>query len=68
VLQDSGRKRHWLCFLYTFLLPKLSPFNRENAKSVVIMDDASIHRVDGIGIVETVQQLGDLVHFLPPWG
>jgi len=29
-------------FLYTSLLPKLFPFNGENAKSVVIMDNASV--------------------------
>jgi len=29
-------------FLYTCRLPKLSPFNGENAKSVVIMDNASL--------------------------
>ena len=35
-------------FLYTSLLPKLFPFNGENAKLVVIMDNASIHHVDSV--------------------
>ena len=52
-------------FLYTCLLPKLSPCNGENAKSVVITDNASIHHVDSV--VETFQQLGVLIHFLPPY-
>ena len=52
-------------FLYACLLPKLSPFNGENAKSVVIMDNESIHHIDNV--VETFQQLGVLIHFLPPY-
>ena len=35
-------------FVYSKLLPLLMPFNGKNPHSVVVMDNASIHHVDGI--------------------
>ncbi len=47
------------------LLPHLMPFDGTNPHSVVIMDNASIHHVDGV--VEMIQSVGALVIFLPPY-
>ena len=57
------------CLRISFTLacyPKFLLFgNGENAKSVVITDNASVHHVDSV--VETFKQLGVLIYFLPPY-
>lgn len=52
-------------FIENCLLPQLQPFNGTNARSVVVVDNASIHHAEGI--VELIQSTGALVHFLPPY-
>ena len=48
------------------LLPHLMPFNGVNPRSVVIMDNASIHHVDAVtDLIET--QTGPKLIFLPPY-
>ena len=51
--------------LKKYLLPNLMPFDGINSNSVVIMDNASIHHVDGV--VSMIGEVGALVHFLPPY-
>jgi len=51
-------------FIQENLLPHLMPFNGENPHSVVIMDNCSIHHIDEI--VSMIQDVGAIVHFLPP--
>ena len=46
-------------------MPGSHPFNGTNERSVVVMDNASIHHVDRV--VSTIQQTGALVRFLPPY-
>ena len=53
-------------FVRTYLLPVLLPFNWRNPRSVVIMDNASIHHVDAITtLVE--RQYGAKLLYLPPY-
>ena len=52
-------------FVEEFLLPQLQPFNGTNARSVAILDNASIHHAEGI--VDLIQSTGALVQFLPPY-
>ena len=52
-------------FVQKALLPHLMPFDCKNPHSVVVMDNCSIHHVPGI--VEMIQEVGALVHFLPPY-
>ena len=52
-------------FIQENLLPNLMLFNGENPHSVVIMDNCSIHHIDEI--VPMIQEVGALVHFLPPY-
>ena len=56
-------------FFYEFargsLIPNLLPFNGQNSKSVVIMDNCSIHHVDCVE--QLFRDAGILVLFLPPY-
>jgi hypothetical protein len=53
-------------FLRTTVLPILQPFNWTNTRSVVIMDNASIHHTDGVtDLIET--QAGAKLLYLPPY-
>ena len=52
-------------FVQSNLLPHLMPFNGSNPQSVVVLDNASIHHVDGI--ISMIQEVGALVLFLPPY-
>ena len=47
------------------LLPQLMPFNGVNPRSIVIMDNCSIHHTGRA--VEPIQSTGALLHFLPPY-
>ena len=51
-------------FILKHLLPQLMPFNGINAHSVVVLDNCSIHHVEGI--TSMIEQVGPLVHSLPP--
>lgn len=52
-------------FIERCLLPQLLPFNGTNPRSVVIMDNASIHHVEPA--VELIEEHGAMLHFLPPY-
>ena len=52
-------------FVHSKLLPLLMPFNGRNPHSVVVLDNASIHHVDGI--VDLITGIGALIIFLPPY-
>ena len=59
---DAGK---FVEFIHKALLPHLQPFNGVNACSIVILDNASIHHVDGI--VDLIESTGALAIFLPPY-
>ena len=50
-------------FIERCLLPQLLPFNGYNPSSVVIMDNAAIHRAGSA--IQMIEEVGALVHFLP---
>ena len=52
-------------FVRSSLLPVLQPFNASNPNSVIVMDNASIHHVDGVS--QLILQTGALLHYLPPY-
>ena len=53
-------------FVQNCLLPVLQPFNGLNPRSVVILDNASIHHVQHVkNLIETQAQ--SKLHFLPPY-
>lgn len=51
-------------FVQYSILPNLMPFNGTNQHSIVVMDNASIHHVDGI--TDLIQGVGAIPLFLPP--
>ena len=55
----------FLDFVQKQLVPILSPFDGHSARSVVILDNASIHHVDHV--VRTILATGALLRFLPPY-
>ena len=55
----------FLEFIDTSLIRYILPFNGINPHSVIILDNAAIHHVDIV--VDTLQSLGVLVHYLPPY-
>lgn len=59
---NADKFRH---FVDDALTPYLQPFNGINPNSVVILDNASIHHSENV--VDTIQQTGALVQFLPPY-
>lgn len=52
-------------YVQTALVPYLQPFNGVNARSIVVLDNASIHHVQSV--VSAIQSTGALVQFLPPY-
>ena len=52
-------------FVLKRLLPHLMPFDGTNPHSVVVLDNASIHHVEGI--MSIVEDAGALVLYLPPY-
>ena len=55
----------FLQFVEQILVPVLQPFNGSNARSVVVMDNASIHHV--ARVVDHISQTGAIIRFLPPY-
>ena len=43
----------------------MMPFNGVNQHSIVVLDNCSIHHVEGI--TSMIEEAGALVHFLPPY-
>ena len=50
--------------VHRLLLPNLMPFNGKNPNSVVVLDNCFVHHV---GVVESILEMGTIVHFLPPY-
>ena len=50
--------------LFECLLPIIIPFDGKNPRSVVLMDNASIHNLERVEIITGV---GARLHFLPPY-
>ena len=55
----------FLDFICRCLIPVLMPFNGHNPKSIIIMDNASVHK--GARVQELINEFGALVRFLPPY-
>ena len=64
-VQGGVDAERFMEFADTCLLPNLMPFNGVNPKSVVIMDNASIHHTEEV--VSAIENIGVMVHFLPPY-
>lgn len=65
ITEGSVNGEIFLDFIETQVVPILSPFNGSNTKSVVILDNASIHHVDPV--VNAILSTGALLRFLPAY-
>lgn len=52
-------------FVENLLMPNVMPFNGNNSRSVVIMDNCAIHHVTEV--TQLLQETGVLVYWLPPY-
>ena len=52
-------------FVDRSLVPILQPFDGTNSRSVVVMDNASIHHVERVA--QSIQQTGAILRYLPPY-
>lgn len=52
-------------FIERVLLPNLLPYDGINPRSVVLLDNATIHHTQRP--IELIQSVGAIVHFLPPY-
>ena len=65
-LAEGGVNGDTFCdFIEKCLLPVLMPFNGSNPRSIVVIDNASIHHIDEV--VQLVSSVGALLWFLPPY-
>lgn len=59
----DGDKFHDLVLKH--LLPQLMPFDGVNAHSAVVLDNCSVHHVEGV--TSMIEEVDALAHFLPPY-
>lgn len=52
-------------FIDRCLVPILQPFNGTSARSVVVMDNATIHHVERV--TQSIHNAGAIIRFLPPY-
>ena len=62
---DSVNGDKFLDFICQCLLPIIQPFDGKNPRSVVLMDNASIHHLEQVE--EIITGVGARLHFLPPY-
>ena len=65
ILEDTVDGDVFEDFCRKCLIPLLMPFNGINTHSVVVMDNCSVHHVNGV--VEMIHSTGALLRFLPPY-
>ena len=52
-------------FIHTHLIPHLCPFDGHSSRSVVVLDNCSIHH--WTEVIASLRDIGVMVHFLPPY-
>lgn len=62
---NSVNSDKFIDFIRGTLIPEMQPFDGSNSKSILIMDNCSIHHVGPVQ--ELLQDAGILVIFLPPY-
>ena len=65
VVHGSVNGEQFYKIIQKTLLPHLMPFNGTNPHSIVVMDNASIHHVEGVK--EMINEVGALLLYLPPY-
>lgn len=65
IVDESVNGEKFLFFVRKYLLPILMPFNGSNPKSIVVLDNASIHHT--AAVEATIRSVGAIVRYLPPY-
>ena len=65
LVQGSVNGEKFLEFIQGKLVPEMLPYDGENPRSILVMDNCAIHHVQPV--LETLQQMGILTLFLPPY-
>ena len=65
IVESSVNADTFLKFIERSLLPIIQPFDGENPRSIVVLDNASIHHVELV--TDLISTAGALVRFLPPY-
>ena len=65
ITTESVNGKKFCDFLERYLLPQFLTYNGVNAKSVVILDNASIHHIESA--THLIEETGALAIFLPPY-
>ncbi len=64
VVQGTVTGEIFTDFVQRQLLPHLMPFDGTNGNSIAVLDNCSVHHVPG---VEAIEEVGAIIHFLPPY-
>ena len=62
---DSVNGEAFLNFLMSTLIPEMMPYNGSNPKSILVMDNCSIHHIEEVA--DYLQSLGIPLIYLPPY-
>lgn len=62
---ESVNEEIFCNFIELYLLPHLLPYNGINPRSVILLDNATIHHTERA--IKLIQSVGAIVHFLPPY-
>ena len=65
LVHGSVNGEKFIQFLQGKLVPEMLPYDGENPRSILVMDNCSIHHVQPV--MDTLKQMGILVLFLPPY-
>ena len=65
IASNSVNRDRFCHFIEHYLQPQLMPFNGINPRSVVILDNASIHHVETA--TQLIEETGAMLMFLPPY-
>lgn len=65
LVEENVNAAKFLQFIQRCLLPILLPFDGDNPRSVVVLDNAAIHHIEAV--TELISSTGALVRFLPPY-
>lgn len=64
-IKGTVNGERFLDFIQGMLVPEMLPFDGENPRSVIVMDNCSIHHVQTV--TEALREMGILTLFLPPY-
>ena len=65
IVRGSVDGETFIEFIENSLMPNVMPFNGNNSRSIVIMDNCTIHHVSEV--TQLLQEVGVLIYWLPPY-